>query len=97
VSSQPKLSKGAREIKELAQTVKHKGLLVVARCYSVPLGRGERFEVLLEGDGQRAVVDIPAEAQRDLAERIAVAIDMFAAAIQLHIGASARGAHDVWK
>jgi len=89
VTRQPQISKDATEIKELSQTVRRNGVLVVARCYSVPGGQGPRYELFLEGDGQRGVVDIPGPEQGHLAHRIAEAVDAFTAAILLRLGRSA--------
>ena len=73
---------GARELHELSRTYDTvDGLRVRARCYSLGRAGRLRFEILVDGFGQYAVVDVAEYAA--LAPRVAEAMDAFAAAARL--------------
>ncbi len=71
----------AVDLPHLARVVRRGDLVIGVRCYAIPSPEGERFEVLLWGNGNRGIVDIPGSERGRLEERIAFATEVFARTI----------------
>ncbi len=71
------------ELEQFGQTFRRGKRLVTVRCSLIAGPDGRRFEVVLWSDGARAVVDVPAEAEVELPERISTATAMFLATLEL--------------
>jgi len=61
----------ASSVEEIANLAGvHGGVGVRARVYAYPSARGTRHEIVLEANGERAIIDVPrGESPRSLAER----------------------------
>ena len=82
-------STGLREIPDLARTQTHDGILVRARCFAVTEeSETTRFEIVVEGHGQCAVVNVASEVE--LAPRLDEAMIGFAAAARVRAGVFSR-------
>ncbi|ACY16776.1 hypothetical protein [Haliangium ochraceum] len=68
------------ELPALAQRCDVDGIQFTARCYRVD-SRQLRYEIILEGGGQIAIVDVPRRDGRILDQRIQQALTGFAATI----------------
>jgi len=73
----------AVDMQDLARVVRRRGLLVAVRCYASPTSAGERFEVVMWGNGNRGIVDVPPWERDRLEERITNAVEVFAHAVAL--------------
>jgi hypothetical protein len=77
-----RVREGAKELHELSRTYNTpEGLMVRARCYALRRNRRVRFEILVDGFGQYAIVDVTD--RKDLALRMSEAMDAFAASARL--------------
>jgi hypothetical protein len=72
---------GARELPELSRTLDDDGVQVRARCFSRQRAGGAFYEVLIDGFGQYAVIDVSAGSE--LERRIMEAMEAFVAAAKL--------------
>jgi hypothetical protein len=70
-----------RELPELARSCEIDGIQVTVRAFLVPEPR-PRYEIVLSGEGQTAIVDVPADEGESLDERIDQALSGFVAAIR---------------
>lgn len=71
---------GGNELPELARSCEVGGIQVTVRAFLVRDPR-PRYELVLNGDGQTAIVDVPADEADTLEDRVEQALSGFAAAI----------------
>lgn len=71
---------GGRELPELARSCEIDGIRVTVRTFLIAEPR-PRYEVLLRGAGQAAIVDVPVDEGDALDERMEQALSGFVAAI----------------
>ncbi len=72
---------GAQELTEYTRIYSVRDVYIRARCYAVPSGATRRYEILVDGFGQYAVIDVPHIA--DVPRRIEQALDAFATSAEL--------------
>ncbi len=72
----------SREIEALAQTFNMHGVLVKAWCFRVTEPKAH-FEIVLEGRGESAIVDISLGDEKLLSERIEQAAASFSASLDI--------------
>jgi hypothetical protein len=75
-----------KELSHLTQAHQRGGVYVVVRCYEVGAGARHRFEIYLDGSGQRAVVDVPGSEAATLPQRVEQALEGFIATVTFGAG-----------
>ncbi len=73
----------SRVVEELSGSYNHDGKVVSVRCIAVSYGEDLRYELILELDGEVAIVDIAGSEQPALAQRIDQAVCAFVEAYKL--------------
>jgi hypothetical protein len=79
-----RLREGARELAEYGRTFNQDGMFVRGRCFAARRGDELRYEILIDGFGQYAVVDVMQK--HEIPSRMEQAMEGFAAAAMLRGG-----------
>ena len=79
-------SKWVREVAGLSASQTRDGVFVTVRCTEIAGPDHSRYEIVLEGHGERAVVDVPGGEAASLERRIEEAVGAFVGAVRLRSG-----------
>lgn len=74
-----------KTLTQYSKTINEHGVMVRAECLRIQSGRQARLEILLDGAGQKAVVDVPVGDLSLLEELVGRHATAFAAAVSLRL------------
>ena len=75
---------GAKELGEYSHTYSFENVFIRGRCFAVTRDGATRYEILVDGYGQYAVVDVPR--LDDVQRRMQEAMEAFQASVELRGG-----------
>jgi hypothetical protein len=71
------------EVPALSRTFNRDGVMVRTRCHRVATGGPARFEIVIEGYAQSAIIDVPDSEEAQLGRRLEEAVSCFIESIKL--------------